>query len=86
MPSSAPRPRKIRASAAGLKEIEKHHGGDPALCDKLDAEGAKREGDAAKVCAACEAVSASSSTPPTRCTRNWSKQLKIAPLEPPAPQ
>jgi hypothetical protein len=69
---------------AGLKGIEKNHATALSLCDKLDAECTKREGDSATICATCEGIgNALDAADATH--QKLLKQLKIAPLESPGP-
>ncbi|HEX4142313.1 MAG TPA: hypothetical protein VHY91_02080 [Pirellulales bacterium] len=75
--------KKDPSAAAGLKTIEKHHTAAIALCEKLDAEGAKQQGDAMKVCAACDGIGEQLDAA-DEVHKKLVKQLKIAPLEPPA--
>ena len=76
--------KKDPSGSAGLKEIEKRHVAAIALCDKLDAESAKQQGDAAKVCAACDGIGEQLDAA-DEVHKKLVKQLKIAPLEPPTP-
>jgi hypothetical protein len=76
--------KKAPSAVAGLKEIENHHTAAIALCDKLDAEAAKQQGDATKVCAACDGIGEQLDGA-DELHKKLVKQLKIAPLEPPTP-
>ncbi len=76
--------KKDPSVGAALKGIEKHHTNALALCDKLDAECAKSEGDATKICAACDGLEAACDGADA-VHQKLLKQLKIAPLETPAP-
>ncbi len=62
--------KKDPSATAGLKAIEKHHTAAIALCDKLDAEGAKQHGDAAQGLLGVRRHQESNSMPPTSCIKN----------------
>ena len=76
--------KKDPSAANKLREIEKRHTAALALCDKLNTESAKREGDAAKVCAACDGIGEQLDGA-DEVHKKLVTQLKIMPLEPPAP-
>ena len=76
--------KKDPSAANKLREIKKRHGAALALCDKLNAESVKREGDAAKVRAACDGIGEQLDGA-DEVHKKLVTQLKIMPLEPPAP-
>ena len=54
------------------------------MCDKLDVESVKSTGDVAKICTTCDGISEQLDAA-DEVHKKLVKQLKIAPLEPPAP-
>ena len=77
--------KKDPAAAARLKEIEKHHTGrDCAVRPSSMPRAAKPQGDATKICAACDGIGEQLDGA-DEVHKKLVKQLKIAPLEPPAP-
>ena len=69
---------------AAFKQFDQAHGTALAACDMLDAECAKREGDSTKIRLACDRIETHLDNADT-FHQTLLKQLKIAPLEPPAP-
>jgi hypothetical protein len=76
--------KKDPSAVVKLKEIDKQHTAAIALCDRLDTEGAKQQGDAKKISAACDGIEEGLESA-DEVHKKLMKQLKIAPLEPPAP-
>jgi len=76
--------KKEPSAVVKLKEIDKQHTAAIALCDRLDAESAKQQGDAKKIHAACDGIEEQLEGA-DEVHKKLLKQLKIAPLEPPGP-
>ena len=72
--------KKDPKAAAHLDEIDKHHSAVLEMCDKLDAEASKDEGDSSTVCGACEEILKNVDAA-DEVHKRLAKQLRIKPLE-----